>query len=232
MKAESEGRRENEECRSGEKLGSGIRAQPLGCSGLRQLWRNREKSQIVESGATVRREPRRTGFEFRRPRQTAYGRWLGNLVEREGVIKFLTVRNLVSPGAESLFGNYEGAVFGEKALRAIAGMQPSTQPPLATSATSSRAAVGSGIGTVRRPRPAWVVCGGCRLKAAFPDRVRRPRPCLAVRAREAGCRQGRLGLSRPLRRCAGLRLKPLDQSWRGRNSIWVEGVGCEEVLNG
>src|SRR5216684_7213741 len=26
-----------------------------------------------------------------------------------------------------------------------------------------------------RPRPAWAVCGGCRLKAAFPDRVRRPR---------------------------------------------------------
>src|SRR6266849_2186812 len=54
-------------------------------------------------------------------------------------------------------------------------MQPSTQPPLATSATSDRAGAGSGIGAVRRPRPAWVVCGGCRLKAAFPDRVRRPR---------------------------------------------------------
>src|SRR2546427_4487387 len=54
-------------------------------------------------------------------------------------------------------------------------MQPSTQPPLATSATSDRAAVGSGIGAVRRPRPAWAVCGGCRLKATFPDRVRTPR---------------------------------------------------------
>src|SRR6266852_6841915 len=99
MKAKSEGRRQNEECRSGEKLGSGIRAQPLGCRGLRQLWRTRERRQIVESAVTVRREPRRTGFEFRRPRQTAYGRWLGNLVEREGVIKFLTVRSLMSPGA-------------------------------------------------------------------------------------------------------------------------------------
>ena len=57
-------------------------------------------------------------------------------------------------------------------------------------------------------------------------------PCLAVRALEAGCRQGRLGRSRPLRRCAGLRLKPLDQSWRGRNSIWAEGVGCGEMLKG
>src|SRR5216683_5237456 len=108
MKAESEGRRQNEECRSGEKLGSGIRAQPLGCRGLRQLWRTRARRQIVESAVAVRREPRRTGFVFRRPRQTVYGGWLGNLVEREGVIKSLPVRNLMSPGAESLFGNYEG----------------------------------------------------------------------------------------------------------------------------
>src|SRR5712691_10014485 len=100
MKAESEGRRQNEECGSAEKLGSGIRAQPLGCRGLRQLWQNRARRQIVESEVTVRREPRRTGFEFRRPRQTVYWGWLGNLVEREGVIKSLTVRSLVSPGSE------------------------------------------------------------------------------------------------------------------------------------
>src|SRR6266852_2262751 len=60
-------------------------------------------------------------------------------------------------------------------------MQPSTQPPLATSATSNRAADGSGIGAVWRPRPVWAVCGRCRLKAAFPDRVRRPRPAWLVR---------------------------------------------------
>src|SRR6266849_8410590 len=117
MKAKSEGRRHppakrpacrrpgagrwagNEECRSGEKLGSGIRDQPLGCRGFRQLWRTRERRQIVESAVTVRREPRRAGFEFRRPHQTVFWGWLGNLVEREGVIKFLTVRNLMSPGA-------------------------------------------------------------------------------------------------------------------------------------
>src|SRR5713101_3357410 len=98
MKAESEGRRQNEECRSGEKLGSGIRAQPLGCRGLRQLWRKRERRQIVESELTVRREPRRAGFEFRCPHQTVYGGWLGKLVEREGVSKCLTVRYLMSPG--------------------------------------------------------------------------------------------------------------------------------------
>src|SRR5713101_8184853 len=95
---ESEGRRQNEEGRSGERLGSGIRAQPLGCRGLRQLWRTRERRQIVESAVTVRREPRRTGFEFRCPRETVFWGWLGNLVEREGVIKCLTVRYLMSPG--------------------------------------------------------------------------------------------------------------------------------------
>src|SRR5258708_8843559 len=103
MKAESEGRRHppakrpacrrpgagrwagKEECRSGEKVGSGIRAQPLGCRGLRQLWRTRERRQIVESELTVRREGLRTG----------YGR---GGVEREGGCKCLTVRYLMFPG--------------------------------------------------------------------------------------------------------------------------------------
>jgi hypothetical protein len=30
----------------------------------------------------------------------------------------------------------------------------------------------------------------------------------------------------------GSRRGPLDQNWRGRNSIWVERVGCEEVVTG
>src|SRR5712692_5868480 len=85
MKTESEGRRQNDECRSGEKLGSGIRAQSLGCRGLRQLWRNRERRQIVESAVTVRREVLRTVYVRR-------------VVEREGVSKCLTVRYLISPG--------------------------------------------------------------------------------------------------------------------------------------
>src|SRR5713101_2420344 len=109
-------------------------------------------------------------------------------------------------------------------------MQPSTQPPLATSATSNRAAVGSGIGAVRRPRLAWVVCGGCRLKAAFPDRVWRPRPAwLSAEERQA------LGPAWPqpaallMHRPAG---KPLDQSWRGQTSIWVARVGWGEMRNG
>jgi len=210
MKAKSEGRRQNEECRSGEKLGSGIRAQPLGCRGLRQLWRNRERHQIVESELTVRREPRRTGFEFRCPHQTVFWGWLSNLVEREEVIKFLTVRNLMSPGD-----------CRNAAVRAA---------PLATSATSNRAAVGSGIGAVRRRRPAWAVCGGCRLKAAFPDRVRRPRPAwLSAHGRQALGPAWPQPAAPPMHRPVG---KPLDQDWRGRNSIWAGVVGCGEVLNG
>src|SRR6266849_3365415 len=95
MKRESEGRRQNEECRSGEKLGSGIRAQPLGCRGLRQLWRHRERRQIVESELTVRREPRRAGVL-----RTVYVRrvYVRRVVEPEGVIKCLTVSYLMSPG--------------------------------------------------------------------------------------------------------------------------------------
>src|SRR5258708_38748511 len=85
MKAKSEGRRQNEECSSGEKLGSGIRARPLGYGGLRQFWPNRERRQIVESAVTVRREVLRTVYVRR-------------VVEREGVIRFLAVRNLISPG--------------------------------------------------------------------------------------------------------------------------------------
>src|SRR5207245_2392365 len=95
-------------------------------------------------------------------------------------------------------------VVSKQALRAVAGRQPSTQPLLATCATSNRAAVGSGVGAVRRPRLARVVGGGCRLKAAFPDRVRGDR-ALPGCPRRGGRRQGRLGLSRPLRRCPGLR---------------------------
>src|SRR6266446_1297626 len=63
---------------------------------------------------------------------------------------------------------------------AVAGRQAATQRPLATFATSNLAAVGSGIGAVWRPRPVTAFCGRCRLKAAFPDRVRRPRSARLV----------------------------------------------------
>src|SRR6266699_5483833 len=98
MKAESEGRRQNEECRSGEKLGSGIRAQPLGCRGLRQLWRTRERRQIVESPVTVPREVLRTVYVRR-------------VVEGEGVIKFLTVRCCARPLGGMQKANVHAAAF-------------------------------------------------------------------------------------------------------------------------
>src|SRR6266849_9735462 len=62
---------------------------------LRQLWRNRERGQIVESELTVRREARRAGVL-----RTVYVRrvYVRRVVEREGVIKCLTVRDLMSPG--------------------------------------------------------------------------------------------------------------------------------------
>src|SRR5207245_11664462 len=109
MKAKSEGRRQNEECRSGEKLGSGIRAQPLGCRGLRQLWRTRERRQIVESAVTVRREVLRTVYVRR-------------VVERAGVIKSRTVRNLASSGAE---GDCRNAAVHAAAFSHLCHVEPS-----------------------------------------------------------------------------------------------------------
>jgi hypothetical protein len=43
---------------------------------------------------------------------------------------------------------------------------------------------------------------------------------------------GRLGLSRPLRRGSGLRLKPLDQNWRGWILMSVARFECGAILNG
>src|SRR5713101_5135290 len=112
-------------------------------------------------------------------------------------------------------------------------MQPSTQPPLATLATSNRAAVGSGIGAVRRPRLAWAVCGGCRLKAAFPDRVRRPRPAWVVCG---GCRlkaafPDRVRKPRPAWAvCGGCRLKAAfpDRVRRPRHA-WLPAEGRQAL---
>src|SRR6266581_7122117 len=156
MKAKSEGRRQNEECRSGEKLGSGIRAQPLGCRGLRQLWRTRERGQIVESAVTVRREVLRTVYVRR-------------VVEREGVIKCLTVRNLMSPGCRK--SSVQAATFSH-----FRHFEP-----------------GSGWVGCRRGVEA-APCLGClrRLppEGGVPGSREETAPGLAVRAREAGARAG------------------------------------------
>src|SRR5713101_9979806 len=55
-------------------------------------------------------ERKREGPKRAQVLRTVYVRrvYVRRVVEREGVIKFLPVRSLVCPGAESLFGNYEG----------------------------------------------------------------------------------------------------------------------------
>src|SRR5713101_373239 len=184
MKANSEDRRQNEEGRRGEKLGSGIRAQPLGCRGLRQLWRNRARRQIVESEITVRREPRRAGFEFRCPHQTVYGGWLRNLVEREGVIKFLTVRYLMSPG-DCRNAAVHAATFSH--FRHI-------EPRSGWVGRRHGEETAPCLGCLRRLPPEGGVPGSREETAALPG-------C----PRTGGRRQGRLGVSRPLRRCTCLR---------------------------
>src|SRR6266581_2294098 len=193
MKAKGEGRRQNEECRSGEKLGSGIRAQPLGCRGLRQLWRHRERRQIVESAVTVRREPRRAGFEFRCPHQTVFWGWLGNLVEREEVIKFLTVRNLMSPG-DCRNAAVQAATFSH-----FRHIEPSSGWVGSRRGVETAHCLGClrGLppeGGVPGSRKETALCLGClrRLppEGGVPGSREETAPCLAVRAREAGARTG------------------------------------------
>jgi hypothetical protein len=134
------------------------------------------------------------------------------VVEREGVIKCLTVRYLISPGGCRKASVHAAAFSHFRHIEPRSGwFGPRRGEETAPC-----------LGCLRRLPPEGGVPGSREETA----------PCLAVRAREAACRQGRLGLSRPLRRRTGLRLKPLDQSWRGRNSIWVEGAGCGEMLAG
>src|SRR6266704_604111 len=100
---------------------------------------------------------------------------------------------------------------------AVAGMQASTPPPLATSATcatASRAAVGSGVGAVWRPRRVLGCLRTLPPEGGVPGSRVETAPCLACLHRGGG-RQGRLGLGRRLllmHRPAG---KPLEQNWRG-----------------
>src|SRR5260370_11045001 len=84
---------------------------------------------------------------------------VGRVVEREGVIKL--------PPALSRKASVHAATFSH-----FRHIEPSS----------------GWVGCRRggRPRPAWAVCGGCRLKAAFPDRVSRPRPAsLPAEGRQA-----------------------------------------------
>jgi hypothetical protein len=148
------------------------------------------------------------GFKIAVYARTVYVR---RVVEREGVSKCLTVRYLMSPG-----GCRKAAVHAAT-FSHFRHIGPSS------GWVGHRRGVETapGLGCLRRLPPEGGVPGSHEETA----------PCPACPPREVR-RLGRLGLSRPLRRCTGLRLKPLDQSWRGRTSILVTRVGCGEMLNG
>ncbi len=148
------------------------------------------------------------GFKIAVYVRTVYVR---RVVEPEGVIKCLTVRYLMSPG------DCRNAAVHAAAFSHFRHIEPSSG--WAGHRRGVETAPGQGF---LRTLPPEGGVPGSRVETA---------PCPACPPRELR-RLGRLGLSRPLRRGTGLRLKPLDQSWRGWTSIWAEGVGCEEALNG
>src|SRR6266446_4533215 len=118
MSMQSKCRRQNAECRIGENSDSGIRDKGLGRRGLRLLGRNREIRQIRESGSEVTARPLPQPLSIGRrgwpqagkvtarqePRPTGLGRRsaipVGALHYQ---LKFLTVRNLISPTAASTY---------------------------------------------------------------------------------------------------------------------------------
>src|SRR6266705_6129130 len=141
------------------------------------------------------------GFKSAVYARTVYVR---RVVEREGVIKCLTVRDLISPG-----GCRKASVHAA-AFSHFRHIEPS----------------GGWVGYRRGEETAPCPGGseGCRLKAAFPDRVRRPRPAwLSAEGRQALGPAWPRQAAPPMHRPAG---KPLDQDWRGQASISVVGVGC------
>src|SRR6266849_672640 len=134
---------------------------------LRQLWRNRERGQIVESELTVRREARRAGVL-----RTVYVRrvYVRRVVEREGVIKCLTVRDLMSPG------DCRKATVHAAAFSHFRHFEPGS------------GWVGHRHGEETAP------CLSClrRLppEGGVPGSREETAPCLAARAREPGARAG------------------------------------------
>src|SRR6266436_1713005 len=113
------------------------------------------------------------GFKIAVYARTVYVR---RVVEREGVIKCLTVRYLMSPGGCRKASVHAAAFSHFRHIEPSSGW------------------VGHRLGEETAP------CLGClrRLppEGGVPGSREEAAPCLAVRAREAGCRQGRLGLSR------------------------------------
>ena len=135
--------------------------------------------------------------------------YVRRVVEPEGVSKCLTVRYLMSPG------DCRNAAVHAAAFSHFRHFEP-----------------GSGwVGHRRGEETAR--CLGCLRRLPPEGGVRGSReeaaPCLAARGGEAGARPARpQPAAPPMHRPAG---KPLDQTWHGRPSIGVAGVGCREMLN-
>ena len=113
--------------------------------------------------------------------------YVRRVVEREGVIKSLTVRNLTSPGAE---GDCRNAAVHAAAFSHFRHIEPGS----GWAGYRRGVATAPGLGCLRTLPPEGGVPGS-RVETA---------PCLAC-LRRGGGRQGRLGPSRRLRRCTGLR---------------------------
>ncbi len=124
----------------------------------------------AESEGGVPDERKREGPKRDQVLRTVYVR---RVVEREGVIKSLTVRNLASSGAE---GDCRNAAVHAAAFSHLCHVEPSS------------GWVGCRRGEETAP------CMGClrRLprEGGVPGSREETAPCLAVRAREAGARAG------------------------------------------
>ena len=133
--------------------------------------------------------------------------YVRRVVEREGVIKFPAALSRKASVHAAAFSHLSHLCHGEPGSGWVGCRRGVEAAP--------------GLGCLRTLPPEGGVPGS-RVETA-----RRP----ACPPREVR-RLGRLGLSRPLRRCPGLRLKPLDRNWHGWTSISAERVGCREMLNG
>ncbi len=129
------------------------------------------------------------------------------VVEPEGVIKCPPELSRKASGHAATFSHFSHLCHGEPGSGWVGCRRGVEAAP--------------GLGCLRGLPPEGGVPGS-RVETA---------PCPACPPREVG-RLGRLGLSRPLRRGSGPRLKLLDQNWRGWILMSVARFGCGAILNG
>ena len=133
--------------------------------------------------------------------------YVRRVVEREGVIKFPAALSRKASGHAAAFSHFSHLCHGEPGSGWV-GCRRGVE-------------TGPGLGCLR----------GLPTEGGVPGSREETAPCPACPPREVR-RLGRLGLSRPLRRGSGPRLKPLDQNWRGWILMSVAPAGCGWALNG